>query len=111
MGLIPLRLDQSFWHPLEAWAGCAVPRKPSAIRTSGQIIRTDDDGGSPLPIQTLWLLSETITDFLAGPGLGDVIMFDMSIFANFAAVLNASQQVGDDVVITENPGATLRLYE
>ena len=54
---------------------------------------------------------DTITDFVAGPNPGphDVIEFDHSIFADFAAVLAASAQVGNDTVITADPHDTLTL--
>jgi Ca2+-binding RTX toxin-like protein len=43
---------------------------------------------------------DTIADFAAGSGVGDVIEFHDAIFADFAAVLAASQQVGANVRIT-----------
>jgi len=43
---------------------------------------------------------DTIVDFDAGFGPGDVIRFDDMIFASFADVLLGSAQVGSDVVIT-----------
>jgi serralysin len=54
---------------------------------------------------------DTITDFVAGPNPGphDVIEFDHTIFANFAAVLAASAQVGNDTVIAADPQDTLTL--
>lgn len=52
---------------------------------------------------------DTITDFRAGLGIEDVIEFDRSIFADFAAVLAASQQVGSDVLITHNSANTILL--
>jgi Ca2+-binding RTX toxin-like protein len=43
---------------------------------------------------------DTITDFAAGPAIGDRIQLDDQMFANFASVRAASHQVGHDVVIT-----------
>ncbi|GMB79362.1 hypothetical protein NN6n1_01440 [Shinella zoogloeoides] len=43
---------------------------------------------------------DTITDFKAGPGVGDVLAFDSSLFADFEAVLAAASQIGNDTVIT-----------
>ncbi|MGJ5182003.1 calcium-binding protein, partial [Bradyrhizobium oligotrophicum] len=44
--------------------------------------------------------SDTITDFAPGSGNAhDVIRFDRSVFADYAAVVAAAQQVGSDVVI------------
>jgi len=42
---------------------------------------------------------DTITDFAAGAGVGDVIEFHDGLFASFAAVQAASHQVGSDVEI------------
>jgi serralysin len=52
---------------------------------------------------------DTITDFAAGSGVGDVIEFDHNIFSSFAAVLAASQQVGADLTITADASNTLTL--
>ena len=43
---------------------------------------------------------DTITDFTAGAGAGDVIEFHDNIFANFAAVTAAASTVGSNTVIT-----------
>jgi hypothetical protein len=43
---------------------------------------------------------DSITDFVAGLGVGDTIQVDSSLFANFAAVQSHAQQVGADTVIT-----------
>lgn len=51
---------------------------------------------------------DTITDFAAGTAIGDVIDFT-SLFADFTAVLVASQQVGGDTVITLDGNNTLTL--
>lgn len=42
---------------------------------------------------------DTITDFLAGLGVKDVVQFDQSLFADFNAVLAAAVQVGANVEI------------
>lgn len=42
---------------------------------------------------------DTITDFVEGAGIKDVIQFDQSMFADFNAVLAAAVQVGLDVEI------------
>jgi Ca2+-binding RTX toxin-like protein len=52
---------------------------------------------------------DTITDFAGGSGGGDVIEFDHNIFADFAAVLAATQQAGADSVITVGPLNTVTL--
>ncbi len=44
--------------------------------------------------------SDRITDFSAGAGVGDVIEIDATLFADFAAILAGSSQVGSDTVIT-----------
>ncbi len=44
-------------------------------------------------------MATTATDFSAGSSVNDVIEFHDGMFANFAAVQAASQQVGDDVRI------------
>jgi hypothetical protein len=50
-----------------------------------------------------------VSDFVAGAGTDDVIEFDSSIFADFAAVVAASAQDGADVVITFDVDNTVRL--
>lgn len=52
---------------------------------------------------------DVIKDFKAGAGTPDVILVDTSIFADFAAVLAAATQVGDDVVITKDASNTITL--
>jgi Ca2+-binding RTX toxin-like protein len=52
---------------------------------------------------------DTITDFEGGAGAGDVIRFHASVFMNFAQVQAASDQVGDDVVITFTIDNTITL--
>ncbi|MCA1494980.1 hypothetical protein I6F11_29640, partial [Ensifer sp. NBAIM29] len=42
---------------------------------------------------------DTVTDFKAGSGAGDVLEFDNTLFADFEAVLAAASQVGSDTVI------------
>jgi len=42
---------------------------------------------------------DTVSDFVVGEGSDDVLSFDSSVFANFAAVLAATTQSGDDSVI------------
>jgi Ca2+-binding RTX toxin-like protein len=44
--------------------------------------------------------NDTINDFAAGAGAGDVVAFDDSLFADVNAILAASTQVGSDVKIT-----------
>ncbi|MDE3857063.1 hypothetical protein [Sinorhizobium meliloti] len=39
---------------------------------------------------------DTITDFQAGSGAGDVLEFDNELFANFEAVLAGAAQVGSN---------------
>ncbi|WP_316158348.1 MULTISPECIES: calcium-binding protein [unclassified Bradyrhizobium] len=54
--------------------------------------------------------SDTITDFTAGSGSAhDVIRFDRLVFANYAAVIAAAQQVGSDVVIPLGGGNSVTL--
>jgi VCBS repeat-containing protein len=50
-----------------------------------------------------------ITDFQAGPGVGDVIEINHSLFADFAAVMSHAAQVGPDVVITYDAFNTITL--
>jgi Ca2+-binding RTX toxin-like protein len=52
---------------------------------------------------------DTITDFAAGAGIGDVIQFDSAIFANFAAVQAAATQVGADVQIAVDATTSILL--
>ena len=54
---------------------------------------------------------DTITDFTPGPNSGqhDVIAVDHSIFADFAAVMAASAQVGADTVITADANNSITL--
>jgi serralysin len=52
---------------------------------------------------------DTISDFVAGAGPGDVIKIDDVIFADFAAVLAASTQVGSDVVIIKDANNSITL--
>ena len=52
---------------------------------------------------------DRITDFVAGAGTVDVIRFNQNVFQNFNAVINASEQDGDDVVIALNANNSLRL--
>src|SRR5687768_12274098 len=51
--------------------------------------------------------NDTVTDFVAGAATDDVIEIDDVIFADFAAVMAASQQVGNDVVITQDSNNTI----
>lgn len=43
---------------------------------------------------------DTITDFSAGVGIGDVVSIDKDFVANFAAVLNQASVIGGNVVLT-----------
>lgn len=52
---------------------------------------------------------DTITDFAAGAGVGDVIELHDDIFADFAAVQAASSQVGSDVLITVDASNSILL--
>ena len=52
---------------------------------------------------------DVIKDFKAGAGTPDVMSIDDGVFADFAAVLAAATQVGDDVVITKDAGNTITL--
>jgi Ca2+-binding RTX toxin-like protein len=54
---------------------------------------------------------DTINDFAAGAGSDDVIEFDDAMFADFAAVLAASQQVGSDVQITVDASNSILLND
>jgi serralysin len=51
--------------------------------------------------------TDTITDFAAGDGIGDVIQLDQ--FADYASVISSSQQVGADTVITYDASNTITL--
>ena len=51
---------------------------------------------------------DVIADFSAGAGLGDVIELDR-VFAGFASLSAASQQIGADVVITADASNTITL--
>jgi Ca2+-binding RTX toxin-like protein len=51
---------------------------------------------------------DTIEDFKAGPGKGDVLEVE-GLFANFASIQAASSQVGADVVITKDADTTITL--
>ncbi|ALN72223.1 family 16 glycosylhydrolase [Aureimonas sp. AU20] len=51
--------------------------------------------------------SDIITDFEAGPGMGDVVRLDASPFATFADVKGAMSQVGSDVYLALSPYDTL----
>jgi len=52
---------------------------------------------------------DTVTDFTAGAGSGEVIEIQDGMFTDFAAVQAASQQVGSDVVITVDASNTITL--
>jgi Ca2+-binding RTX toxin-like protein len=52
---------------------------------------------------------DTITDFSAGAGSDDVLEFDAQLFAGFAGVMEAAQQVGNDVVIHHDDDNSLTL--
>jgi serralysin len=52
---------------------------------------------------------DTITDFEGGSKVGDVIQMSRTVFVNLEQLLAASQQVGDDVVVTADTGNTLTL--
>jgi hypothetical protein len=52
---------------------------------------------------------DTIVDFVAGVGAGDVIQFDQALFADFAAVLSHAQQVGANTVVTFDTNNTITL--
>jgi Ca2+-binding RTX toxin-like protein len=70
-------------------------------------VQSDDDtmigGGGDDTFQFVSVFGhDTIKDFKAGAGTPDVIDIDDLAFADFNAVLAASTQVGDDVVITLN---------
>jgi Ca2+-binding RTX toxin-like protein len=45
---------------------------------------------------------DTVTDFVAGAGAGDVLQFQSGLFANVAAIIAASTAFGDDTIITLN---------
>ena len=52
---------------------------------------------------------DTITDFHAGIGTDDVLLFDDTVFANYDAVIAAATQDGLDTVITLNANNSIRL--
>ncbi len=52
---------------------------------------------------------DTVADFTAGAASGDVIEIHDGLFADFAAVQAASQQIGSDVVITHDAANTITL--
>jgi len=52
---------------------------------------------------------DIVTDFRAGAGSDDLIVFDRTLFSDLAAVLAASSQVGSDVVITVDVANTITL--
>jgi Ca2+-binding RTX toxin-like protein len=52
---------------------------------------------------------DSISDFAAGPDIGDVIQVDTSLFADFAAIQSHAAQVGLNTVITYDPGNTITL--
>ncbi|MBB4000629.1 calcium-binding protein [Aureimonas pseudogalii] len=52
---------------------------------------------------------DVVTDFVAGAGSVDVIQFDSSVFATYAAVAAAATQVGSDTLITVDAANTLTL--
>ncbi|WFU51539.1 calcium-binding protein [Sinorhizobium terangae] len=52
---------------------------------------------------------DTITDFKAGSGAGDVLEFQNTLFANFESVLAAAAQAGSDTVITFDAANTITL--
>ncbi|MBB4000311.1 Ca2+-binding RTX toxin-like protein [Aureimonas pseudogalii] len=52
---------------------------------------------------------DVVTDFVAGAGSVDVIQFDSSILATYAAVAAAATQVGSDTLITVDAANTLTL--
>jgi Ca2+-binding RTX toxin-like protein len=54
---------------------------------------------------------DTITGFIAGEATDDVIQIDQSLFADFNGAFAASQQVGDDVVITLDASNTITLSD
>jgi Ca2+-binding RTX toxin-like protein len=52
---------------------------------------------------------DTVTDFVVGKKVTDVIEFDHKVFADFAAISAHSAQVGADTAITTDDGNTLTL--
>jgi Ca2+-binding RTX toxin-like protein len=72
----------------------------------GDILR--GGGGSDTFIFGAGFGHDTIADFAGGPGLGDVIQFE-GLFADFAAVLASTQQIGAHSVITVTPDDTITL--
>jgi phosphodiesterase/alkaline phosphatase D-like protein len=51
--------------------------------------------------------TDTISAFSAGPGIGDVIQFDQTMFADFAAVLLATSDLGADLRVTSGADAII----
>ena len=52
---------------------------------------------------------DTVIDFSAGAGSDDTIVFDEAVFADLDAVIAASEQQGDDVLITADAANSLLL--
>ncbi|MGR9148099.1 calcium-binding protein [Rhizobium leguminosarum] len=52
---------------------------------------------------------DSVTDFSAGAGIGDVIDINNDLFADFASVLAAASQVGADTVITHDANTSITL--
>jgi phosphodiesterase/alkaline phosphatase D-like protein len=49
--------------------------------------------------------TDTISDFSAGPGIGDIIQVDQTMFADFAAILLATSDLGADLKIASGADA------
>ena len=71
---------------------------------TGNDTRTGDNGSDTL-VFGAGFGHDVVTDFRSG----DHIAFQDGVFSNFQAVLNASQQVGADVVITLDSGDVVTL--
>jgi len=78
------------------------------IGGSGNDTLTGGTGNDKFVFQTGFGV-DTINDFTVGSGSDDVIEFQNGIFANFAAVQSASQQVGSDVQITVDASNSILL--
>lgn len=52
---------------------------------------------------------DTVTDFSAGAGIGDVLDISDDLFADFASVMAAATQVGADTLITHDANTSITL--
>ena len=81
---------------------------PQPVGVSGNDILTGGTGNDTFVFYGSFN-NDTITDFEEGPGIGDVIEIDDALFADFDAIMHASEQDGFDVLITYDMFNTIRL--